>query len=147
MILSGIKLPYWDDVLKLAVQAQEISGLGYLGADIAIDKIKGPVIIELNARPGLSIQLANLAGLKERLKKIFSLNIKTIERGIRVGKDLFGGEIEEEVEEISGRRVIGTVEKVKLIGKNGKKWKWKLRLIRELTVPVLIRIWQKSWVC
>lgn len=121
MLLSGIKIPYWNDILKLAVQTQEISGLGYLGADIAIDKIKGPMIIELNARPGLSIQIANLAGLKERLEKIFGLKIKTTERGIRVGKDLFGGEIEEELEEISGRRVIGTVEKVKLIGKDGKE--------------------------
>ena len=38
-----------------------------------------------------------------------------------MGKDLFGGEIEEELEEISGRRVIGTVEKVKLVGKDGKE--------------------------
>ena len=117
LLLSGIKLPYWYDVLKLAVRAQEISGLGFLGADIAIDKINGPTIIELNARPGLSIQVANLSGLKERLKKAAGIKIKTVEKGIRVGKDLFGGEIEEELEEISGRKVIGTVEKVKLIGK------------------------------
>ena len=70
LLLSGIKIPYWNDILKLAVRAQEISGLGFLGADIAIDKSHGPVmVIELNARPGLSIQIANLAGLKERLKK------------------------------------------------------------------------------
>ena len=119
--LSGIKIPYWNDILKLAVGAQEISGLGYLGADIAIDREKGPVIVELNARPGLSIQIANLSGLKERLKKISDLKIKSSERGIRVGKDLFGGEIEEELEDISGRKIIGTVEKVKLIGKDGKE--------------------------
>lgn len=121
LLLSGIKLPYWNDVLKLAVRAQEISGLGFLGADIAIDKVNGPTIIELNARPGLSIQIANLAGLKERLKKAAGIKIKTVEKGVRVGKDLFGGEIEEELEEISGRRVIGTVEKVKLIGKDEKE--------------------------
>jgi alpha-L-glutamate ligase-like protein len=121
LLLSGIKIPYWKDVLKLAVRAQEISGLGFLGADIAIDKIYGPVIIELNARPGLSIQIANLSGLKERLKKVADLKIKTLERGIRVGMDLFGGEIEEELEDISGKKVIGTVEKVKLIAKDGKE--------------------------
>ena len=38
-----------------------------------------------------------------------------------MGRDIFGGEIEEEVEDISGRKVIGTVEKVKLIGKDGKE--------------------------
>lgn len=121
LFLSGIKIPYWNDILRLAVEAQEISGLGFLGADIAIDKVYGPEIIELNARPGLSIQIVNLAGLKERLKKVADLKIKTTARGIRVAKDLFGGEIEEELEEISGRRVIGTIEKVKLIGKNGQE--------------------------
>jgi alpha-L-glutamate ligase-like protein len=121
LLLSGLKIPYWNDILKLAVSSQEVSGLGFLGADIAIDKINGPTIIELNARPGLSIQIANMAGLKERLKKAQGIKIKTVEKGVRVGKDLFGGEIEEELEEISGRKVIGTVEKVKLIGKDGKE--------------------------
>lgn len=121
LLLSGIKIPYWSDILKLAVQAQEITGLGFLGADIAIDKELGPVFLELNARPGLSIQIANIAGLKERLDRVQGLNIKTIERGVKVGMNLFGGEIEEELEEISGRKIIGTVEKVKLIGKDGKE--------------------------
>ncbi len=121
MLLSGLKIPYWKDILTLAVRAQEISGLGFLGADIAIDKIRGPVILELNARPGLSIQVANLAGLKERLERVSGLKIKTVGKGVRVGMDLFGGEIEEELEEISGKKVIGTVEKVKLVGKDGKE--------------------------
>lgn len=121
MLLSGIKIPYWNDILHLAVKAQEISGLGYLGADVAIDNEMGPVFLELNARPGLSIQIANLDGLKGRLERIRDLKIKTEERGVRVGMDLFGGEIEEELEDISGRKIIGTVEKVKLIGKNEKE--------------------------
>lgn len=121
MLLSGIKIPYWKDILLLAVKAQEISGMGYLGADVAIDRERGPVFLEINARPGLSIQVANLSGLRERLERIKGLKIKTAERGVRMGRDLFGGEIEEEVEDISGRKVIGTVEKVRLIGKNGKE--------------------------
>jgi len=121
MLLSGIRIPYWKDILKFAVQAQEVSGLGFLGADVAIDKERGPVFLELNARPGLSIQVANLAGLKERLERVKGIKIKNIERGVRVGMDLFGGEIEEEVEEISGKKVIGAVEKVKFVGKNGKE--------------------------
>lgn len=121
LLISGIKIPYWADILTLAVRAQEISGLGFLGADIAIDKEKGPVIVELNARPGLSIQIANLSGLKERLEKVAELKIGTSKKGIRVGIDLFGGEIEEEVEEISGKKVIGTIEKIKLTGKDGKE--------------------------
>ncbi|NTV40755.1 MAG: hypothetical protein HGA61_00570 [Candidatus Moranbacteria bacterium] len=118
MLLSGIRIPYWKDILLLAVKAQEISGMGFLGADIAIDRERGPVFLEINARPGLGIQVANLAGLRERLERIKGLKIKTAARGVRVGRDLFGGEVEEEVEDISGRKVIGTVEKVKFIGKN-----------------------------
>jgi len=118
---SGIRIPHWKDILLLAAKTQEISNLGFLGVDVAIDKDLGPVILELNARPGLSIQVANLAGLTERLKRVSGLKIKTIEKGVRMGMDLFGGEIEEEVEEISGRKVIGTVEKIKLIGKDGKE--------------------------
>lgn len=121
MLLSGIKIPYWKNILLLAVKAQEVSGMGYLGADVAIDRERGPVFLEINARPGLSIQVANLSGLRERLERVRGLKIKTTERGVRVGRDLFGGEVEEEVEDISGRKVIGTVEKVKLIGKDGKE--------------------------
>lgn len=121
LVLSGIKIPYWKEILRMSVEAQTLSGLGFLGADIAIDRDRGPVILELNARPGLSIQLANLAGLKGRLRRVAGLKIKTTERGIRVGQNLFGGEIEEEIEELSGKHVIGPVEKVRLIGKEGKE--------------------------
>jgi alpha-L-glutamate ligase-like protein len=121
LVLSGIRIPYWKDILTLAVKAQTISGLGFLGADIAIDRDRGPVFLELNARPGLSIQIANLDGLLGRLERVEGLKIKTVEKGVAVGMNLFGGEIEEEIEDISGKRIIGTVEKVKLIGKDGKE--------------------------
>jgi len=120
LLLSGLKIPFWQDILRLAVKTQEISKLGFLGADIAIDKEQGPVVLELNARPGLSIQIANLSGLKDRLMRVLGLSIKNPERGVRVGMDLFGGEIEEELEDISGKKVIGATEKVKLIGKDEK---------------------------
>ena len=121
LLLSGIKIPYWRDILTLAVKAQEVSDVGFLGADIAIDRDRGPVFLELNARPGLSIQIANLAGLKGRLERVQGLAIKTIERGVAVGMNLFGGEIESGVEEISGKKIIGTIEKVSLLGKDAKK--------------------------
>ncbi len=121
LVLSGIRIPYWKTILGLAVRAQEISGLGFLGADIAIDRDRGPVFLELNARPGLSIQIANLDGLLGRLQRVEGLKIKTNEKGVAVGMNLFGGEIEEEIEDISGKKIIGTVEKVKLIAKDGKE--------------------------
>jgi alpha-L-glutamate ligase-like protein len=117
-LASGIKVPYWKDILTMAVKAQQETDIGFLGADIAIDRERGPVILELNIRPGLSIQLCNKAGLKDRLERVKGLKIKSVQRGVRVGMNLFGGEIEEELEEISGKRVIGSVENVKLIGRN-----------------------------
>lgn len=119
--LRGIKIPYWDRILEMAVLAQKASKLGYLGADVAIDRDRGPVFLELNARPGLSIQIANLDGLFARLKRVEGLKVKSVAHGIKLAKNLFGGEIEEEIEEISGKKIIGTVEKVKLIGKNNEE--------------------------
>ncbi len=121
LVLRGLKIPFWDQILEMAVKAQRASNLGFLGADIAIDRDLGPVFLELNARPGLSIQIANQDGLLARLQRVEGLKIMTVKRGVALAKNLFGGEIEEEIEEMSGKRVIGSIEKVKLIGKNGKE--------------------------
>ena len=43
---------------------QLVSKLGYVGVDIVIDKDEGPMILEINARPGISIQIANQLGLR-----------------------------------------------------------------------------------
>lgn len=68
--LSNLQLPFWREVLELAAQCYDMVELGYLGADIVLTQDKGPIILELNARPGLGIQIANLAGLVPRLEKI-----------------------------------------------------------------------------
>lgn len=67
---SGIVMPHWDDILRLAMQCADTVGLGYLGVDIVIDRNLGPLMLELNARPGLSIQLASGQGLLTNLRKI-----------------------------------------------------------------------------
>jgi len=71
--LSGLKLPFWREILELSARCYDMVGLGYLGADIVLTPDQGPIILELNARPGLGIQIANLAGLVPRLEKIQSL--------------------------------------------------------------------------
>ena len=68
--VSGLTIPYWDDMLLLAARAQQLTGLGYQGIDIVLDNDLGPLILELNARPGLAIQIANQAGLKPRFDAI-----------------------------------------------------------------------------
>ena len=68
--VTGIKIPKWDTLLAIAARCYELTGLGYIGVDLVLDKDKGPLILELNARPGLSIQIANRTGLLPRLKLV-----------------------------------------------------------------------------
>jgi alpha-L-glutamate ligase-like protein len=63
-------IPLFPEALEAAVLATDQTGLGYVGADVVIDASRGPMILELNARPGLSIQLANRQGLLPRLSEI-----------------------------------------------------------------------------
>jgi alpha-L-glutamate ligase-like protein len=66
----GCRIPDWERVLDIAVHATDETGLGYVGADVVVDAGKGAVILELNARPGLAIQIANRAGLLPRLAAV-----------------------------------------------------------------------------
>ncbi len=68
--LLGIQMPDWDKILDIAVICQEMTGLGYLGVDLMIDETIGPLMIEVNARPGLAIQMANGVGLLRRLEPV-----------------------------------------------------------------------------
>jgi len=68
--LEGLQIPHWDQILKLAAECFNMTGLGYLGVDLVLDQKHGPLILELNARPGLAIQIANGAGLHTRLQLI-----------------------------------------------------------------------------
>ena len=68
--LEGLEIPHWDRVLRMAAECFEMTGLGYLGVDLVLDERHGPLILELNARPGLAIQIANGHGLHTRLELI-----------------------------------------------------------------------------
>lgn len=128
IILRGLKIPYWQDILEMAVKAQTACGLGFLGVDITIDREKGPIIFEVNARPGLAIQLANLAPLRERLKRVAGLKIKTSKRGVRVAQNLFGGEVEQDIEETSGKKIIGIYEPIEMFDAQGNKHKLEAKI-------------------
>lgn len=71
--IVGLNIPRWDELLLIAARAYELSCLGYVGVDIVLDRNLGPLILELNARPGLAIQIANGNGLAHRLKRIQAL--------------------------------------------------------------------------
>ncbi|MDX1484022.1 MAG: alpha-L-glutamate ligase-like protein [Alphaproteobacteria bacterium] len=68
--VSGVQIPQWETLLDLAARSYELTELGYQGIDIVLDKDRGPLILELNARPGLNIQIANNAGLRHRLELV-----------------------------------------------------------------------------
>jgi alpha-L-glutamate ligase-like protein len=68
--VSGIQVPCWEQMLWIAALTFEMTGLGYLGVDLVIDRERGPLLLELNARPGLAIQLANQQGLRKRLDQV-----------------------------------------------------------------------------
>ena len=71
--LLGLQIPRWDELLLMAARCHELSGLGYVGVDFVLDRTRGPLILELNARPGLAIQIANGNGLLPRLQAIEAL--------------------------------------------------------------------------
>ena len=71
--IDGLEIPAWHDILELAARSWEITGLGYLGVDIVIDRNFGPLVLELNARPGLNIQIANQRGLRSPLERVREL--------------------------------------------------------------------------
>lgn len=66
----GVQIPFWDKILEIAVTCHEMTELGYLGVDLMVDETKGPLMIEVNARPGLAIQMANGVGLMNRLQPV-----------------------------------------------------------------------------
>lgn len=89
--VSGIRIPHWENLLEMAARCHDLAGLGYLGVDVVLDEELGPLLLELNARPGLGIQLANRVGLQSRLARIEALedaNTTPKER-VEVVKSLF----------------------------------------------------------
>jgi len=68
--ITGVQIPHWDTLLELASRCYEMTGLGYQGVDIVLDRHLGPLILEVNARPGLNIQIANRVGLLHRLRTV-----------------------------------------------------------------------------
>ena len=118
--LRGIKIPLWNTILKTAVEGQIASGLGYAGVDIVLHPEKGAQIIELNAQPGLSIQLANMEGLKRRLDRVDDINVIDAEHGVKIAKALFASKFVYRVKNSDDVKTINAIEEVKIIDANGK---------------------------
>jgi alpha-L-glutamate ligase-like protein len=118
--VNGITVPSWNKILKMSVETEIVSKLNYLSVDMLIDEDQGPVVLELNDQPGLSIQLANMAGLRRRLERVEGLEVEEPEKGVKISKALFASKFANRVRFTGEERpAIGIFEKVSV--KNGKK--------------------------
>jgi len=92
--VSGVQIPRWDTLLELGARSWELTGLGYQGIDIVLDRDKGPMILELNARPGLAIQIANRAGLETRLAAVLRHRgeLNTVAERVAFAKERFAAQ-------------------------------------------------------
>lgn len=88
--LLSLKIPNWNDVLETASRAQSVSKLGYAGVDIVLDK-SGPMVLEVNKRPGLEIQNTVLDGLLNRIRFIEErlpiYQLKTAEEKVKLARE------------------------------------------------------------
>ncbi len=80
----GRAIPRFPEAVRTALAATDETKLGYVGADVVIDSRFGPVILELNARPGLAIQIANRAGLLPRLEAIRARDTRRLDLEARI---------------------------------------------------------------
>lgn len=120
--VNGMVIPNWGVILRMAVETAMASKLNYLSIDFLLDEEKGPLVLELNDQPGLSIQLANRAGLRKRLERVEGLEVESVEQAVNIGRTLFASQFARRVSEaMEEKRIIGVFEKVKL--KVGKKKK------------------------
>lgn len=133
--LGNIQIPQWEEILETAIAASEAIGLGYMASDIVLqpipenskhqitnskqEEVAVPMVLEVNAQPGLKIQIANKAGLRERLARVKGLKIVSPRHGIRVAQALFADP--KLAERGLGRKTVAAFEEVEILGHNGKR--------------------------
>lgn len=115
---AGIPIPFWDEILLISSRIQHITNIGYIAVDITIDRDMGPTLLEVNARAGLMVQVANLAPLRSRLERVTGLKVSSPEKGVRLGQELFGEKRTQHSEEKSPP-VLGTRETIAVSGDGG----------------------------
>jgi len=119
--VNGLIIPCWTQILKIAIDCQRATGLGYIGVDVVIDEEKGPLVLELNDQPGLQIQIANQAGLVDRLRRIEELDIRDSNKGIQIAEVLFAENFSDKVKAERGRKIVGIFEEIQIKGGDNNK--------------------------
>jgi len=113
--VNGIKIPFWQEILETTINCQKaMPGLGFMGVDIVLDKEKGPMVLELNARPGLSIQICNRAGLRKRMERVEDIEVRSVSHAVTLSKYLFGEKFFEKVAEKEKTKTVQPLEFIKI---------------------------------
>jgi alpha-L-glutamate ligase-like protein len=82
--IVGVTVPAWETILAIAARCYQAIPLGYLGVDVVVDGDLGPLVLELNARPGLNIQLANHRGLRPVMEEVAARDVERLSIAERV---------------------------------------------------------------
>ncbi len=67
--IEGLQIPFWSEIIIISKKIANHSPLLFLGIDVAIDQDKGPLVLEINARPGIEIQNVTQKGFLDILKQ------------------------------------------------------------------------------
>ena len=88
--VGDVAVPEWDAMLTIAARCHDAVPLGYLGVDLVVDADRGPLVLELNGRPGLTIQLANRRGLRPTMERLATMDVAgaTVDERIALGRRL-----------------------------------------------------------
>jgi len=88
--IVGVAVPQWEEILTIAARCYDAVPLGFLGVDVVLDAQLGPLVLEMNARPGLTIQLANGRGVRLRMEEVARREVTGLTPAERValGRDL-----------------------------------------------------------
>ena len=116
--VSGIQIPRWEEILLISSRIQQITNIGYLAVDLTIDHELGPVLLEVNARAGLMVQVANLAPLRARLERVSGLKVSSPEKGVRIAQELFGEKVRQRESEHAEKRVLAPREILEITGES-----------------------------
>jgi alpha-L-glutamate ligase-like protein len=117
--VRGIKIPDWKKILHIASRAQEVSRLGFAGIDLVLEESEGPLVLEVNARPGLAIQLANQASLRTRLDRIAHMKVTSPERAVELAQTLFADSALQDIPNTDN--ILHVIEKITIYGNSKKK--------------------------
>ncbi len=115
--VRGIQIPFWEEMLLISSRIQYMTNIGYLAVDLTIDEEQGPVLLEVNARAGLMVQVANLAPLRARLERVKGLQVSSPEKGARLAQELFGEKTTRRPKaDVEEKPVLGIRETLSFVG-------------------------------